>query len=1819
MSARHFAITDPLPEGTVLLEASAGTGKTWTIAALVTRYVAEGVVTLPEMLVVTFGRAASQELRSRVREQLYAAERALDDPPPVEDRDQLLTLLLAVDEDERLLRLERLRTALTSFDAATIATTHQFCQQVLRSLGVAGNTDAGAQLVDDLDDLLVEVVDDLYLRGFVGATNRPIFSRRDALAIARRAIEDDHATLAPSAAEPGSVAARRVGFAQVVRREMDVRKRRLQVMHYNDLLTQLADALTDKDSPARARMQARWRVVLVDEFQDTDPVQWQVLDRAFTGVAHAMVLIGDPKQAIYAFRGGDIVTYLEAAQTAQEQATLPCNFRSDAGLVRSIGALLGGAALGDPQIIVHDVEAQRTQSRLHGAPHPEPLRLRQVRQREHLRGNSKVGAVRAHIARDLALDVAALLDSGATFDGRPLHARDVAVIAHTSRTLIEIQQALRDVGIHAVSTGGSNVLQSKAAHDWLALLTAMAAPHRSMLTRAAALTDLVGLDVERLATGGDDLDDELAALMRRLATVYARQGAAAVIESLTVAGLPARVLGRVGGERELTDLRHVGQLLHEVGQREQLGLVALLEWLQAQLADDTPVAAGARTRRLDSDAAAVQLVTVHGSKGLQYPVVYLPALSDRWVSKEADIPLFHTEAPQRTRCIDVGGPSGPEWADSVRRHKAEEAGESLRLLYVALTRAQSQVVAWWAPSNNVAAAPLHRALFGRSPIQAEIPDTVAAPKTDDDATERLSRWAEVGAFTLEPADLGDPVPAPVLTAPSGLGIGRFDRVVDTSWRRTSYSALSAPRDAEGHELSGGVGSEPEVVPRDDEPEIPVVVDERPTLPGLLPGGDDLPSPMADLPVGATFGSLVHAVLEHADPQAVDLDAELRARIGEQLVWWPVDVDVDRLVHALVAVLDTPSDRWPAAPPCARPAREIACASWTSSCRSGAVTWRHRPAPAGCWVTSPRCCVGTSRPVIRCVATPTSWTPSPCWPSRSCAATSPGRSTWCCGSTAATWSSTTRPTGWASSTPRSLPGPTAPRRWSRRWGTPAIRSRRCCMPLWHTASCAGECRTTTRTGSWGRALPLPAGHVWAQHPRRRRPGLRGLLLAASGRPRGGRLRPPGRRVGRWRVGRWCVGRRRGCGWSGRGRGANGQKPPTSEGCVMVPTEDPKTAGQAGPDGVEGHRAGAEPIERFEPTGPFDRRLALGAQGRLKELNEAGVLTAADVHLARTLARAAHEQDEDAVLAAALAVRAVRQGSVAVDLTAFARGRPSLDPDGAGPDDVEPAGADPDGPAAGKADPDEIPPDQALPWPDAEGWTDRVAASALAAQHALVVEHGLVYLQRYHHQERQVVADLHARAEQAPPVIDDARLVAGLERVFPGSGFAEQRGAAERAVRSWTTVLTGGPGTGKTTTVAGVLALLAEQVESSSGRPVRVALAAPTGKAAARMQEAVSASFAAMLERTDDPAVRARIEHLGRVEATTVHRLLGRRPDSRTRFRHDRAHRLPHDVVLVDEASMVSLTHMARLLEAVRPTTRLILVGDPDQLVSVDAGAVLADLVAGVEASAEPPLALARLSTPHRYGAAIGRLAEALRRGDADAVVDALQGGGDEVRWLAEPDPAPYLRAELTRQAVDLHQAAAAGDAERSLALVERHRLLCAHRSGPFGVRTWNHRIEGWLSEATGDTFYDPMYVGRPVLVTANDYATGVFNGDVGVVVAARQGAASGRFAMIRGAKGDQAFGTGRLGDVETMHAMTIHKSQGSQATHVTVLLPELDSPLLTRELFYTAVTRAQERVTVVGSEEVVRAAVARRVVRASGLRARLAQTTPSATIASATRM
>ena len=897
VATQPFDLLGELPSGTTLLEASAGTGKTFAVGALVTRYVAEGVARLEEMLVITFGRAASQELRERVREQLVEAERALADPAQARARGGLLGALASVGDTEVVARRRRLRDALADFDSATIATTHQFCQLVLRSLGVAGDTDSGAALVESLEDLVVEVVDDVYLRRYGQLAGKTPFKRAAALDLARAAIGDPQAELAPTDADPGSEAHERVTFARTVREEVDRRKRRLGVLSYDDLLGRLASALDGQESPARVRMRQRWRIVLVDEFQDTDPVQWQVLDRAFSGHA-TMVLIGDPKQAVYAFRGGDVVTYLAAAETAGTRRTLATNWRADRPLVEALQALLGGAALGDPRIGVHPVEAQHPGSRLVGAPSGDPLRLRLLRGADLSVGDAgtiSIDAVRAHVAQDLADDVARLLASAATFEGRPVEAGDVAVLIYSLKHVGLFQAALTARGIPSVVSGGSSVLLTQAGADWLALLEALEQPHRSARVRSVALTPFVGLGAEELDAGGEDLTDDVAERVRRWLELLRSRGIAAVHEAVVADGLAARVLARPDGERLLTDLTHLGQVLHDVAHRERLGLPGLLEWLR----DERRSAYGSseRTRRLDTDAHAVQFVTIHASKGLQYPVVHLPLLFDKWSPDEAT-PLFHDATGRRT--LDVGGQG--EGTANARAARAELAGEELRLTYVALTRAQSQVVTWWAPTWNAGNSGLTRLLLGRGPGESVVPDTVPRGPSDAEVHAALTGWAERGALALESSELRPSATRPQRGRPAALAVRRFDRAVDTEWRRTSYSGLIR---AEEQSSAGGVDSEPEVEGTVDETEPEEAPLEAPGAASApVAVGDDLPSPMEDLPAGATFGSLVHGVLEHADPHAPDLAAELSRHVEEQRRWWSVDATTEAIAEALLPMQHT---------------------------------------------------------------------------------------------------------------------------------------------------------------------------------------------------------------------------------------------------------------------------------------------------------------------------------------------------------------------------------------------------------------------------------------------------------------------------------------------------------------------------------------------------------------------------------------------------------------------------------------------------------------------------------------------------------------------------------------------------------------------------------------------------------------------------------------------------------------------------------------------------------------------------------------------------
>ncbi len=616
-------------------------------------------------------------------------------------------------------------------------------------------------------------------------------------------------------------------------------------------------------------------------------------------------------------------------------------------------------------------------------------------------------------------------------------------------------------------------------------------------------------------------------------------------------------------------------------------------------------------------------------------------------------------------------------------------------------------------------------------------------------------------------------------------------------------------------------------------------------------------------------------------------------------------------------------------------------------------------------------------------------------------------------------------------------------------------------------------------------------------------------------------------------------------------------------------------------------------------PFDARRARRATGLLQVFNEIGLLSAADVHVATRLTELAGEDSEFLRLAAALAVRGPRLGHVFVDL-ASVRETASVESD-------EPVDL------------------TALPWPDPDDWIRALTTSALVA----VGEDGepgrplrllgwRLYLDRYWREERQVASDLTALSAPEAAEVADGWLAERLDQLFPDDPDSRQRAAAAAAAVRRFAVVAGGPGTGKTTTVARIVALLAEPAIGSGARPPLVALAAPTGKAAARLEESVHAE-AARLDVSDD--TRALL--LG-LRASTLHRLLGWRRGSHSRFAHDRANRLPHDVVIVDETSMVSLSLMSRLVEAVRPDARLILVGDPGQLTSIEAGVVLGDIVGpaadrsprpvreGIPGPATGPGiggGIVVLDRVHRYGEGIARLAEAIRRGDGDATLAALTGAPTEITWLpidvetAEADAALGVVRDV---AVAAGQAvidnARSGHAGEALEALGRFRLLCAHRRGAHGVSNWTSRIQAWLNERIDDLDLDQRdFVGRPLLVTENDYELGLYNGDAGVIVQSSPDRADAVF--DRGGT-LTSFSPLRLGPVETVYAMTVHKSQGSQFDTAAVLLPPASSRILTRELLYTAVTRAREQLIVVATEEAVITAVARPVARASGLRERL---------------
>jgi exodeoxyribonuclease V beta subunit len=924
-----FSPLGPLPNGRVAIEASAGTGKTYALAGLVVRYVAEADVSIDKLLIVTFTRAAAAELRDRVRSRLTEAVLTLAGATGAPQGDDLLAFVASFDAERRLRRLER---AVIDFDAATITTIHGFAQQFLSTLGSAASGDLDATLLDDTNELLQAVsADVLAAEAFaVADITAPLPSVWHLSALAARVLGNPGIDIVPDARDASSTPewARLRRLVDRAVEEVHRRRRVAGTLSFDDLLTELRDAL-EQSPAAAASVRRRFQVALIDEFQDTDPVQWTIFSLLFgiPGDNSTLVMVADPKQAIYAFRGANVNTYLEAAhQKGTDRSTLEVNWRSDGALVRAFQRVFEGATFGDPRIEFVSAEASEDHRDLRleteeGAALPA-LWVRLALGEDVPRnapGKITVAVAEEAIAGDLANKVEELLNTAwlpAGSHGQPrrrICPNDIAVLVLMHRDAESMQAALRKRGIPAVAIRSDSVLKSPAATHWRWLLTALARPNDPTRARTAALSWFFGWSVAELAAADEE---KLSQVQTRLTAWSEALAANGPVELCTrvwsESSVTARVLGSSDGDRNITDLDHIAGLLQAATTERRPtpdALLAVLDLLAAAPSDDPENDVTAR--QVESEAEAVQIMTIFVAKGLEFPVVCVPTLWRRSSATARDVVYQDPATGRRTFDITKGAdwPTASEAAARKACADTDARGENLRLLYVALTRAKHSTLVWWSRVDRNDVTGLAHVLFARR--DGDIADDLFAEKQaplphDGDAREFLkAAFAPLGdAVEVSLTAPGNESAAPWLNwsepaAFEALELAVLGRTPDRSRRRWSFSAISnrgpdAVADR-GDETLGDSGAA-------DEPS-----DAAQNGATVSAAGDETTSdlPLGVVPGGTQFGTLVHEVLERVDFASADLDAQLRTHIDDRLRWNPWPVAPEALVKGLRATIETP--------------------------------------------------------------------------------------------------------------------------------------------------------------------------------------------------------------------------------------------------------------------------------------------------------------------------------------------------------------------------------------------------------------------------------------------------------------------------------------------------------------------------------------------------------------------------------------------------------------------------------------------------------------------------------------------------------------------------------------------------------------------------------------------------------------------------------------------------------------------------------------------------------------------------------------------------
>ncbi len=1005
-----------------LVEASAGTGKTYAIAGLYLRLVVERGVRVSDILVVTYTKAATAELRDRVRGRLVEARHAFQHEASVEPFCQQLLAHYSADR-ERIVR--RLNNAILAFDEAAIFTIHGFCQRVLADSAFASGMPFETEILADESEVVREIVEDFWRRRlhavrpllanqvirsglspgelqkriqpYVGKPYLKISERSDHedLAVVERAFEaafsaarelwgaqraevtslllnckdlygnvynagmpawftemdeylgqegfpdnpepfnkfvnftaaaivkktrrnktpPDHAFFA--ACDTLNAAADRLDtffkrHLQILHGELldycneqlPLRKRRRQIQSYDDLLLNLRTALADGERGGRLaeRIRKRYTAALIDEFQDTDPIQYDIFQSIYRNSGQPVFLVGDPKQAIYSFRGADIFAYLRARPDAETAHTLLTNYRSAPGLVRALNAVFGYCD--HPflleQIPFHPVQAKdRAQLPVLVADDGSstPLRIwfagrqegNKAPNKDDLRGRI-AGATAGRIA--LLLNLAERGEAYIEAAGRrqALNGGDIAVLVRNHRQAMLIRDALLDLGVPSVQHSRASVFETPEAQELERLLLAICAPQREDWVRAALVTDLLGLsatDLERLM-GQDQAWEKTLLEFNDYHQLWREQGFIRMFRSLlTRCEVYRRLLRFSDGERRLTNLLHLAELLQDVSRDQRLGMEGVVQWLTAQRNDSAADVDGeSRQLRLESDAERVKIVTIHKSKGLEYPIVFCPFLWDGDLKSEngkQKIFSFHDPDDHDQAVLDLGS----EQQQAYRPHAVrEELAENLRLAYVAMTRAKHRVYTVWGACKDFEKSALAWLLYqppvpsvGADPIQARW--NYVKIMNDDALLAGLERLARASENTVHVSLL--PVAEIQGYQPGQRGRAEFSARhfggrLSMGWHFTSFTALQERR---GMELP------------DDDADT-----------AMSAAVVDVPRSMVTFPRGARAGRCLHALLERIDftgngEPLVQTTRETLRRYGFEEAWTEV------VTHMLEGVLQAP--------------------------------------------------------------------------------------------------------------------------------------------------------------------------------------------------------------------------------------------------------------------------------------------------------------------------------------------------------------------------------------------------------------------------------------------------------------------------------------------------------------------------------------------------------------------------------------------------------------------------------------------------------------------------------------------------------------------------------------------------------------------------------------------------------------------------------------------------------------------------------------------------------------------------------------------------